>query len=146
MNAKANPFKRVFDLFDKVAIAGAPRTGKTTLAKLVTDRPIMHTDDHMGVDWSKQSENVAALINAQDGKCCVEGMTVPRALRKGMKVDAVIWLNSPKVEQTKGQQTMGKAARTVFDEWRAANPDTPVYAEPVDQYSPFEPNNEDESE
>lgn len=135
---KPNPFSRVFSLYDKVAIAGAPKTGKTTLAKMVTDRPILHTDDHMNHEWSKQSENLVTMANAQEGKFCVEGMTVPRALRKGMKIDAVIWLNSPKVEQTKGQVTMGKAARTVFNEWRAANPDVPVYAEPVDQYSPFE--------
>ncbi len=140
-----NPFKRVFDLFDKVAIAGAPKTGKTTLAKLITDRAVFHSDDLLteGMPWSGQSADLAANMNVKEGKFVVEGMTVPRALRKGMKVDAVIWLNTPKVDQTKGQVTMGKAARTVFNEWRAANPDVPIYAEPVERYSPFEEENED---
>lgn len=135
-----NPFARVFKIYDRVAIAGAPKTGKTTLAKLVDGRKLMHTDDDLdkGVEWSQQSADLVARVNSETGPLVVEGMTVPRALRKGMKVDAVIWLEVPKVEQTKGQLSMGKAARTVFNEWHAANPKVPVYTESVERYSPFE--------
>jgi hypothetical protein len=83
------------------------------------------------------------MVNAQDGKCVIEGVRVPHALRKGMKVDAVIYLTQPKVEQTPKQISMGKAVRTVFNEWRASHPDTPVFAEPLEHYSPFEEEPED---
>lgn len=133
-----NPFKRVFDQFQRVAIAGAPKVGKTTLSNMVTDRPILRTDDHRQGDWSKNSEGVMITVNSTPGPLVIEGVRVPHALRKGMKVDAVIYLTQPKAEQTSKQISMGKACRTVFNEWRFAHPDVPVFAEPLEQYSPFE--------
>ncbi len=140
-----NPFKRVFDKFDKVAITGGPKVGKTTLAKMIIDRPVLHTDDQRGeTEWSKQSENVMVMVNAQHGKCVIEGVRVPHALRKGMKVDAVIYLTHPWVEQTPRQFGMSKAVRTVFNEWRASHPDVPVFPSSDPKYSPFNEEEEDE--
>lgn len=133
-----NPFKRVFDQFQRVAITGAPSCGKTTLAKMVTDRPVFYSDDFKHLPWSEASAEVANVVNNHSGACVVEGVAVARALRKGMKVDAVIYMKRPKIEQKPGQIAMGKGIRTVFDEWRATHPDVPVFAEPVEQYSPFE--------
>ena len=110
----------------RIAIAGGPRTGKTTLSARVTDRPVYHGDDHIALGWSQASEALAAQVNASVGPLLVEGVQVPRALRKGMAVDVVIWLERPYVAQTPEQSIMGKGCRTVFDEWRAANPAVPV--------------------
>lgn len=134
-----NPFKRVFDLYDKVAIIGGPKCGKTTLAKTVKDRTVYHADsliDKLG--WSDISAEIAREVNAHEGKLVVEGTAVVRALRKGAKVDAVIMLEQPKVEQTKGQAAMQKAVKTIFREWRASNPNVPIFCEPLEMYSPFE--------
>ncbi len=40
--------------YARVAIGGGPRVGKTTLAALATDRPVVHTDDWRGLPWSDQ--------------------------------------------------------------------------------------------
>lgn len=143
---RLNPFKRVFDQFDKVAIVGGPRCGKTTIARMVKDRTAYHADsliDTLG--WSDISAQLVKEINEHAGPMVVEGTSVVRALRKGAKVDAVILMTQPKTEQTKGQASMGKAVMTIFREWRAAHPDVPVFAEPLGQYSPFETEPDEDS-
>lgn len=42
----------ILSQFRRVAIAGGPRTGKTTLAAAVTDRRVIATDDYMGKPWA----------------------------------------------------------------------------------------------
>ena len=116
--------------YQRIAIAGGPRTGKTTLSTRVTDRPVVHGDDFIALGWSQASEALAAQVNASVGPLVVEGVQVPRALRKGMAVDVVIWLERPYVTQTPEQAIMAKGCRTVFDEWRAANPTVPVVYAP----------------
>jgi dephospho-CoA kinase len=112
--------------YQRIAICGGPRTGKSTLAKQVTDRQVIHTDDYMGIGWSEASAAVAAFVNNHPGMLVVEGVAVPRALRKGMRVDAVIWLPNAHAPLTVGQSAMAKGCRSVFDEWMAANPTVPV--------------------
>jgi broad-specificity NMP kinase len=106
----------------RVAIAGGPRTGKTTLA-LATEhadgRPVIHTDDLLedGFDWSEISEEVVRRCRDHE-RFIVEGTRVAHALRKGLAVDVVIYLRAPKAETTSGQDVMAKSIRTVFDEWK----------------------------
>lgn len=133
-----HPFARVFKLYDRIALTGPSGCGKTTLAKTISDRPVFYSDDFKHLGWSEASEEIARRVNAQEGKLLVEGVAIARALRKGMKVDAVILLTKPKREQLPGQVSQGKGIHKVLNEWRAANPNVPVYAEPVDPYSPFE--------
>ncbi len=38
----------------RVAIVGGPQTGKTTLAKKITDRKIFHNDEAKWVPWENQ--------------------------------------------------------------------------------------------
>ncbi len=130
-------FDRVFKLYDRIAITGAPQCGKTTLAKTITDRPVLHSDDFKHLAWSDASQVMADKANAIEGPLIVEGVAVPRALRKGMKIDAVILLTQPKLApekrdpvRWKHQVAMGKGVMKVLREWRANNPRIPVYAEP----------------
>jgi hypothetical protein len=52
--------------YARVAIAGGPRTGKTTLAATVKDRPVVHTDDFIvGHEWSE----VPALASKWHARC-----------------------------------------------------------------------------
>lgn len=115
--------------FPRIAIVGGPRTGKSTLARVVRGRPVISTDDYMELPWE---EVPAAVIDAATGagaSFVVEGVQVARALRRGLEVDAVVVLTQPKVAQTDGQIAMGKGVHTVFDEWRAANPRAVVMRE-----------------
>lgn len=102
----------------RVAIAGGPRTGKTTLAaKYGEDRIVLSTDSLITwLDWHELSafvvKNCAPRLNF-----ILEGVRVAHALRKGLEVDLVVWLDRPRVELSVGQASMEKATRTVFEEW-----------------------------
>lgn len=105
----------------RIAIAGSPQSGKTTLSKTL-NQGAMHTDDYMHLGWSKNSDVVSCWFDNPLMEV-IEGVTVPRALRKWLKyndtgkpVDKVIYLNNPYPKLTKGQQTMAKGCRTVWNE------------------------------
>lgn len=136
MKTTIGRLRAFLDGFDRVAITGAPSTGKTTLSLKLDDgkRKIFHNDDYKHLDWSEASEHIAKEVNAHKGRCIVEGVTVPRSLRKGMKVDLVLWMDRPWKDQKAGQVAMGKGMRTVLSEWRLKNTHIPVvHFEEVDE-------------
>lgn len=101
--------------FDRVAIVGPPKSGKTTIANKIKDRFVLCTDDFMGEAWEDVPDFV---INALKDKkrFVVEGVQVARALRKGLDVDVVYYFPTPKKELTKGQKAMGKGVATVLSD------------------------------
>lgn len=113
----------------KIAIAGIPKSGKTTYAdKMGNDYgdlalKVYHTDDLIGqVEWSELSQQVSTWFN-NEGDFIIEGVAVPRALRKwlanneeGKPCDKVIWMGKAKIELSKGQLTMGKGCVKVMKE------------------------------
>lgn len=127
-------FKLVLKTFPRVAIAGGPNTGKTTLSRMVGGRPVYHTDDHRGLAWEAVPHAVIAEVLDQTGggrePFVVEGVQVPRTLRKGLVVDAVVWLDEPLEEESKGQATMRKGCATVLADWFKDNKDVPVLQAP----------------
>src|SRR5258706_8698524 len=103
----------------RLAIAGGPRAGKTTLARYAASgRYLLSTDDLIGLPESEQSSAVLAALAGRES-FVVEGCLVARALRKGLTVDAVLWLDGSKVTLTQGQAQQARAVRTVLDEWQA---------------------------
>lgn len=108
-----------------IFIAGGPGTGKTTLGRAMSESlglPLISTDDFIAMGWSEASEHVAELI-ADGAPRIVEGVRVPHILRKALAMrpgvkpcDRVIWLNTVHRAQTPKQESMEKAARTVFAE------------------------------
>jgi adenylate kinase family enzyme len=108
----------------RIAITGGPRTGKTTLATSMaaeTGLAIVATDDYLDMGWSEASEHVAGLLAADEPRI-VEGVAVPRALRKALAsrpdvapIDRLIVLTAPHAEQTRGQEIMAKGLHTVLD-------------------------------
>lgn len=115
--ALPNWFRLAMSQYKRVAVAGGPKTGKSTLAAGVTDRPVIHTDDVKHEQWENVPFVCIARVKDLDS-FLIEGVQVPRCLRKGMVVDAVIWLSKAKATRTQGQQTMAQAVATVFDDWR----------------------------
>jgi hypothetical protein len=122
-------FQDLLAQYPRIAIAGAPRTGKTSLTNQVSDRPVIHTDDWMERPW----EDVPALVAAACAGLeafVLEGVRAPDALRKGgVEVDAVVWLSKPKVEQTPVQRSMGIGVHTVLAQWKETHPDVPIVTE-----------------
>lgn len=111
-------------LTERLAITGGPRTGKTTLAKSLIDLGyrLRQTDDLInGWDWHESSHQ-ASFWFSQAGPYCIEGVAVPRALRKWLKrcdgkpLDRLVVLQGPMVTLTPGQQTMAKGVDTVLNE------------------------------
>ena len=105
---------------DRVAIVGGPRTGKTWLSASIHDREVIHTDKLIHLPWGEVPVTLIATCRKLP-RFLIEGVQVARALRAGLVVDAVLYLDLPMVEQSKGQASMGKSVDTIFREWRALN-------------------------
>jgi hypothetical protein len=109
----------------RILITGGPKTGKTTLSAqlhLLMGAQAAHTDDLIPLGWSAASEETA-LWMAQPGPWIIEGVAVPRALRKwlaanptGKPADKVIFLGKPWQELSPGQLAMTKGLVTVWKE------------------------------
>lgn len=106
----------------RIIIAGGPRTGKTTLAATYHE-PVWHTDNLIGqIGWSEISAMAADWFD-RPGPWVIEGVAAVRALRKwltahasGQPADLVLWLGTPLVARTPGQQTMARGCDTVWAE------------------------------
>lgn len=104
----------------RIAIAGGPRCGKTTLAATLGAELVRCSDDVATLGWSEASAEVATWFDAP-GPWVIEGVALARALRKwlatnpeGAPCDVVHLLNKPYVELTPGQATMAKGCITVW--------------------------------
>jgi hypothetical protein len=108
----------------RVAVAGVPRAGKTTLAEKHGDgRRVIHTDDSIGKGtWQERRTNVIRECEGLSS-FIVEGTLVADALRKGLKVDVVVLLPRPHAgnRHSVAQAAMAKGTDTLFKEWRAAD-------------------------
>lgn len=106
--------------YPRVAIVGAPRTGKSTLLSGVVDRPTYGSDElnATGVSWEEAPAALIAKAAELGPRWVMEGVQLARALRKGLVADAVVLMGRPKVVQTFGQATMGKGIMTVLGDWR----------------------------
>lgn len=110
-------WNQCLEKYDRIALAGGPQVGKTTLAKTVTDRPVFHSDDFKRYDWAAVPHKMIELMSAED-RFLVEGVMVARALRKGLEVDLVVVLHEPMVPRLKGQVAMEKGILTILDSLR----------------------------
>ncbi len=122
MTARPQPawFRVALARYPRVAVTGGPKSGKTSICTGVTDRFVLHTDDLIEEKW-EDVPGIVRLRLADKASFVVEGVQVPRALRRGLVVDAVVWMRSAKTSLTPGQRTMAKAVGTVFEQWRALN-------------------------
>jgi len=110
-------FAEALRKYDKIALAGGPRSGKSTLTAAVADRPVIHTDDYMELPWSELPPAVLALPELGGDRWVIEGVQVGRVLRKGLQPDVVLWLGGSHGELSKGQRSMVKGCETVFKDW-----------------------------
>lgn len=124
-------FRDLMSRYNRIAIAGGPRCGKTTLATFardqIGDRSVFTHDDFKGFEWSAVPEAMMGATQSRE-RFVIEGVNVARALRKGLEVDAVVYLHKARVPRVKGQISMAKGVHTVFMQWRESNQHVPVFA------------------
>jgi hypothetical protein len=106
---------------ERIVICGAPKSGKTTLAKqmVLAARPQpawKSTDDTMHMDWSDASLSVMVWLD-DPGPWIIEGVAAMRAIRKWLAVnptgkpcDKVIMLHGGRMD------AMGKGVWSVFNQ------------------------------
>ena len=111
-------FDKILARHKRIAIVGGPRTGKTTLVEEVMGRRIIHTDDFMDLEWKEVPDAIIEEVELLDD-FVVEGVQAARALRKGMEVDAVVFISEPKVQLTTRQAALGKSVLKWFIDWMA---------------------------
>ena len=113
----------------RIAIIGPPKSGKTTLARKMSESDaaynVRSTDETIGqgLSWSDGSAEVATWFDQGDN-WLIEGVAVPRALRKWRAnnphsrppVDKIIVLTDIHEPHSKGQAAMAKGLTTVWTE------------------------------
>lgn len=119
MNRKAW-WQDVLKKYDRIAVVGGPRAGKTTLVRVLDGRPVIHTDDYRKRSWEAVPHAVIAdvLDLTHDSKrFVVEGVQTARCLRKGLEVDVVCVLAEPIEQLSPRQDGMRKGVMTVLADW-----------------------------
>lgn len=113
----------------KILIAGGPSTGKSTLAKKLSEKyknvPVRCTDGIIHqFSWSEASQEVATWFD-QTTDFLIEGTIVVRALRKWLKqtptihtkpCDIVYWGAEPFVQLEPRQITLLMGCETIWNE------------------------------
>ena len=110
----------------QILITGIPKAGKTFAADAMAVEmaaPVRHTDDLIGqLDWSAASAEVSTWLS-EPGDWIVEGVSLPRALRKwlaanptGKPCDRIVFMATPRVELIPGQASMAKGIWKVWNE------------------------------
>ena len=107
----------------RVLISGVPRSGKTTLSKLLAGKQAtFHTDTLMGGDtFEKQGHLVASLLE-DNNYYIYEGCMVVRGVREWFNVhideapcEVFIWLEEPRTALNSSQQKVLRNIKPVFD-------------------------------
>ena len=122
-------FEVLLARYDRVALAGVVKGGKTLLLDEVSPRRVVfHTDDLQarGLKWSEYPGVVMEELGGED-RFILAGMQVSRILRKGLAVDVVVWLNAPLGGLTAKQAGFSRGARTILHRWRREHQEVPVY-------------------
>lgn len=115
LTLNATAFLTLLSRYRRIGIVGAPKAGKTTLTALVTDRPVIHTDDWIDAGWADAPLKVIEAITSPDAPFVVEGVIVPRAVRKGLQLDALLFLPTPLAQLNARQVAMVIAQLTVLE-------------------------------
>jgi adenylate kinase family enzyme len=108
----------------RIAIIGAPRAGKTTLAEELRHTlgwPILHTDDLAPLGWSAASAEAARALHST-AHLILEGVAAVRALRKALAAcscppcERCIILERPRLPLTRHQLAMARGCATMLAE------------------------------
>jgi hypothetical protein len=105
----------LLDRYRRIAVTGGPNSGKTTgVAARVTDRTVIHTDDWKHLGYSPEVPFLIIDACKAHSSFLVEGVQAARALRKGLEVDAAVWMLSPLLDLTPEQERQRRGTQTIW--------------------------------
>ena len=115
-------FTDVLLRYRRIALAGGPRAGKTTLVRnRVLDRLVVSTDSYLDLSWDEVPQRIVSDLRGAGDWWLLEGVRAPWCLRLGLEVDAAVWVWGARCELTAAQQGLATASRNVWDEWLASS-------------------------
>jgi hypothetical protein len=108
---------------ERVAIAGASGTGKTTFAlRKYPWHRVLHCDDYIAAGDEPAARFVAEQLNSLDYEC-YEGVIIPLALRRwldknpsSIPVQRLVVFSAPKRAQTSAQRAHGRYYARVLEQ------------------------------
>ena len=119
--------------YSRIALTGVVNSGKTLLleegGRGTPPKEVVHTDQLKRSDWPSIPSKICSMTSGKDS-IIVVGTQVPRCLRKGLEVDAVVWLNTSRTGLDRRQEGFGKGIRKIMHAWRHQHPEIPVYFSP----------------
>jgi Ni2+-binding GTPase involved in maturation of urease and hydrogenase len=87
----------------RVAIVGAPGSGKTRLSDLVGREDTLHTDQFIGLPWDQQRDATSRWAVSHPA-WVIEGVTAARCLRHQLRPDLVLWVQHKSKTTAKARQ------------------------------------------
>jgi len=96
--------------YNRIAIVGYPRVGKTFVSGMVDDRTVFHADDYIG-----REEFLSRELKGRE-HFAVEGVGVFKMLRSGLDVDLVLYVK-PKFQPWPKHDAQRKALDTIWQQY-----------------------------
>jgi hypothetical protein len=101
----------VVAIYERIAIVAPPKHGKTTLAKALKERyeslNVIHCDEYISHSWTEQPLVIIEEV-AKHKEWLIEGVQVARAMRKGLRPDAVVVLEKQLQKHTPKQAQLAR--------------------------------------
>jgi len=128
VSLQANRMMSEFGSNGRVCLVGVPQSGKTTMARKLSERGanVVHVDSLVTENFSRTRNRIIRLMRDTDG-WVIEGVAVLWALKEVLRrddgtvpaCDRVIWLPSSRVALSAGQSHMAAGLHTV---WKKVEP------------------------
>jgi hypothetical protein len=126
-------WRKLVEVYPRIALTGVVNSGKTLLleegGRGTPPKEVIHTDVLSRKDWATIPSKICSLVTGKES-FILAGTQVPRCLRKGLEVDAVVWLNTSRTGLDRRQEGFGKGIRKIMHAWRHRHPEIPVYFSP----------------
>lgn len=103
--------------YQRIGLVGPHCSAKSLVSLKVTDRKVVHTDDYMDMEWGEDSKQVVVDHN-DDQPLFIEGCKLPNAIRKGLRLDALVIIDASlksQSEMKQGHRSQQKSITTVLE-------------------------------
>lgn len=128
MTNRASALKATLEAHPRVCLIGPPASEPlATLEGIdLQHRLLLRASEHSAQEWSSVPDSIIRALERFDSFLLVGGVHAARALRKGLEVDAVVYLDNALGSRVPIQDGGAKQVNSIFAEWRRSHLTTPV--------------------